>query len=111
MMENNSGKNLQELRWFALVGDNGMGFTSSEGVVIEGIQKLRNVTIFQMPSAEAAKNYAYAAYISRFMMRNYALGVNPLVPVNLPADCIFYDQDFAKREGNATLSYFAGLLL
>lgn len=110
-MRESSGRNLQELRWYAIIGDNGMAFTSSEGVVLEGIQTLRNVTIFQMPTEEAAKNYAYVAYISRFMMRNYALGVNPLVPVNLPVDCIFYDQDFEKREGQATLSYFAGLLL
>ena len=110
-MENNLVENVQELRWYAIIGDNGMGFTSSEGIVFEGIRTLRNVTVFQMPSEEAAERYAYTAYVSRFMMRNYALGINPTVPINLPKDCIFYDQDFEKREGQAKLSYFAGLLL
>lgn len=102
---------IENIRWFAIVGDNGLGFTSSEGVVLEGLQLLKNVTVMQMPSLDAARNYSFNAYASRFLMRNFHAGVYPIVPINLSADYIFVDPDFERREGQKTVGYFPALLL
>ena len=102
---------IEAARWFAIVGDNGMGFTSSEGVVLEGLKMLKNVTVMQMPNLDSARNYSFNAYASRFLMRNLHAGVYPVVPINLSPDYIFIDSDFEKREGQKTVGYFPALLL
>ncbi len=95
--------------WFALVGDNGFGITTGEGYVIEAVRNLRQVVITSMPSEDLARQYAYAAYCSRFMMRNAYSQVFPMVPGNLPANVIFYDPHFDEREGQRKIAYFPGI--
>ena len=96
-------------QWWSVVGDNGFGYTCYEGVVLEGIKNLRNLSVMTMPNEEAARQYSFAAYFGRYCMRNYNGGQQPKLPVNLPPDCIFYDKEFDAREGNRVLNYFPGI--
>lgn len=88
-----------EDRYWSLVGDNGFGITCFDAIVLEAIQRFRNISIMEMPSEETARQYAYTAYYSRFVMRNFMSGAQPKIPVNLPLDVLFFDPDFEEREG------------
>ena len=96
-------------RYWALVGDNGFGITCFDGIVLDAIQRFRNISIMEMPSEEAARRYAYAAYYCRFVMRNFMNGAQAKIPVNLPLDFLFFDPDFEAREGNRRQLYFPGI--
>ena len=96
-------------RWWSVVGDNGFGITCLEFVVIEGLRMFKNVSIMEMPSEELARKYAFTAYVGRFYMRNAGRGVAVNFPTNLPANNLFCDPDFLKREGNIQMSYFPGI--
>ena len=96
-------------RYFAVVGDNGFGYITSDGVVLESMRKLKNLTVMEMPSETIAYQYAVCAYVSRFVMRNYANGIGASVPMYLPPDELFIEADFEQREGSKALSYFPGI--
>lgn len=96
-------------RYWSIVGDNGFGVVSHEAVLIEGVRKFGNVSIMELPSEEMARRYAYAAYYSRFVMRNAQCGISAKMPVNLPINQLFIDPDFEEREGNRHLTYFPGI--
>lgn len=114
MNEMNNGKNQEiqaevDVRFWSLVGDNGFGITCFDGIVLDAIQRFRNISIMEMPSEEAARRYAYAAYYCRFVMRNFMNGAQAKIPVNLPLDVLFFDPDFEAREGNRRQLYFPGI--
>ena len=96
-------------RYWALVGDNGFGITCFDGIVLEAIQRFRNISVMEMPSEETARQYAYAAYYCRFVMRNFMNGAQAKIPVNLPLDYLFFVPDFEEREGNLRRLYFPGI--
>lgn len=96
-------------RYFAVVGDNGFGYTTSDGVVLEAMGKLKNLTVTELSSEQIAYQYAVCAYASRFMMRNHVNGIGASVPMYLPPDELFIEADFEKREGSKALSYFPGI--
>ncbi len=97
-------------KWFAVVGDNGFGYTSSDAEIVESLRKLHRVTVFELPNQDFARYYAYNAYAARWFMRNTCFGKSIELPVNLPPDYIFVDQDFEQREGGRTVPYFPALL-
>lgn len=84
---------------YSIVGNNGMAVTTSDATILEALHSFVYATVTEFPSVEAAVQYAYSAYYSRFMMRNYNRGIIPLVPRELPLDYIFIDPDYATREG------------
>ncbi len=96
--------------WFAVVGDNGFGYVSSEVDIVEAVRKLRQLVVVQLPNQESARNYAYSAYAGRWFMRNAWAAVSIKLPANLPPDYIFLDPEFEKREGGKTLPFFPALL-
>lgn len=96
-------------RYWALVGDNGFGITCFDGIVLDAVQRFHNISIMEMPSEEIARQYAYAAYYSRFVMRNFMNGAQAKMPVNLPLDYLFFDPDFEEREGTRRGLYFPGI--
>lgn len=96
-------------RYYAVVGDNGYAFTTMDGLIIEAVRVLRNVSIMEMPDELSAQRYAVAAYCNRYIMRNFSLGGYPMIPLNLPVDELYIDEDFDKREGEKCLSYFPGI--
>lgn len=98
-----------EGRYWAIVGDNGFGITCFDGVVLEAIQRFRNLSVMEFSTEEMARRYAFAAYYNRFIMRNFMAGAPPKIPVNLPLDCLFFDPDFEAREGNRRQLYFPGI--
>lgn len=98
-----------EERYWAIVGDNGFGITCFDGIVLDAIQRFRNISVMEMPSEETARQYAYAAYYSRFVMRNFMNGAQAKMPVNLPLDFLFFDPDFEEREGNRRRLYSPGI--
>lgn len=98
-----------EERYWAIVGDNGFGITCFDGVVLEAIQRFRNLSVMEFSTEEMARRYAFAAYYNRFVMRNFMAGAPPKIPVNLPLDCLFFDPDFEAREGNRRQLYFPGI--
>ena len=95
--------------WYSLVGDNGFGITTLDGVIIEAVHKLRNLSMVAMPNEEMARNYALSAYFGRFIMRNHAYGCQPQIPINIPANIIYYDPYFDEREGNRLSYLFPGI--
>lgn len=97
-------------KWYAIVGDNGFGYVSSEVDIIEGLRKLHHATIFELPSQDAARQYAYCAYSARWFMRNSWMGNGLELPVNLPGDYLYIDPQFEAREGGKQLPYFPALL-
>lgn len=100
---------MKQDRWFAVCGDNGFAFTTQEFVIVSGIRKLRNVSIMEFQNRELASYYARAAYVSRFMMRNYSLAIAPQIIINQPADYLWIDPDFEAREGGKNMLYFPGI--
>lgn len=85
-------------RWFSNVGDNGMCITTQEIHLVEAIRMLIRVEMTECPNETIARNMAYQKYVSRFFMRNNAYGVQPELPVNLPAEMIWIDKNYEKRE-------------
>ena len=98
-----------EERYWAIIGDNGFGITCFDGIVLDAIQRFRNISVMEFSTEEMARRYAFAAYYNRFVMRNFMAGAPPKIPVNLPLDYLFFDPDFEEREGNRRQLYFPGI--
>lgn len=96
-------------RYFAIVGDEGFTYTNSIGVVMEAFGKLNNVSIMELTNETMAYQYAVCAYVNRFMMRNFTYAVQPIIPLNLPLNCCYIDENFQAREGERQNTYFPGL--
>ena len=85
-------------RWFSIVGDNGMCLTKYPFYVIEALQKLIFCEVIEVSSESQARRYACERYIARFFSRNQNLGIQPCVPMNLPPDTLWVDNDYENRE-------------
>ena len=96
-------------RYFAIVGDEGFTYTNSIGVVMEAFGKLNNVSIMELSNETLAYQYAMCSYCGRFMMRNFEQSVQPCVPLNLPLNALFIDENFQAREGDSVQPYFPGI--
>ena len=97
-------------KWYAVVGDNGFGYVSSEVDIIDSLRKLLHVTVIQMANQDDARHYAYCAYASRWFMRNGWMGQQIELPINLPSDYLYIDPKFEEREGGRQLPYFPALV-
>lgn len=98
--------------YYAVVGDNGMGVLVSDCAVIEALHNLVQCTVATFPTREMAFGYAMAAYTNRYVFRNYTRGLMPRVPyaTTLPLDEIYYEQEYAEREGKLPVQgYFPGI--
>ena len=98
-------------RWFAVVGNNGVCITTQEFRLIEALRALKCVAIMEFIDEGRARQYVYAAYVSRFFMRNSHLGITPSMPIHLPAEVVWVEEDYETREGNYNLQnqYFPGI--
>lgn len=85
-------------RWFGIVGENGMCLTKYPFYVIEALQKLILCEVMEFVSESQARLYACERYIARFFSRNYHLGIQPYVPMNLPPNTLWIDNDYENRE-------------
>lgn len=96
-------------RYFAIVGDDGFCYTNAIGVVMEAFNKMHNVSIMEFSNGTTAYQYAVCAYCSRFFMRNFKQSIPPCVPLNLPINALFIDENFQAREGDSVQPYFPGI--
>lgn len=103
-------KTLFEGKWFALIGDNGFGYTSSEAEIIEALRSLHRPSVIFLPNQDSARAYALNAYAARWFMRNGWMGQQITIPVNLPPDYLYLDPEYEAREGGRQLPYFPALL-
>ncbi|MBR3723368.1 MAG: hypothetical protein IKN12_11520 [Selenomonadaceae bacterium] len=86
-------------RWFGIVGDNGFCVTRHEFRIIEAIRLIKNISIKEFFDENSAKQRVYYTYTSRFMSRNFNFGIQPQVPIGVPAELVWIDPDFEAREG------------
>ena len=97
-------------KWYAIIGDNGFGYVSSEVDIVDGLRTLYRATLFQMPDQAAARHYAYCAYAGRWFMRNGWMGMQMQIPTNVPTGYLYVDPEFEAREGGKELPFFPALL-
>ena len=98
-------------KWYAIIGDNGFCYTTSDVDIVNALKVLHRVTIIELQNQDLARDYSYCAYAGRWFMRNSWMGKGIQLPLNLPPEYLFVDPEFEAREGGRNLPYFPGLLL
>lgn len=100
----------EDRNWYAVIGDNGFGYTASDVDIVNALKTLHRVAIIQLPNQDLAKAYSYCAYTGRWFMRNGWMGKGIQLPLNLPPEYLYIDPEYEAREGGRNLPYFPALL-
>lgn len=96
---NDYNYNGMNLPWYAAVGRNGIGIYNKASLLSDAAQRLLWIEIYQFPTIEWAKAWAYARYTFRYILRN-GNDTSPVLPVNMAENTTFIDPRYAEREGN-----------
>lgn len=108
----NNVANNEMKRFYVIAGDNGFGVFTTEAGILDAVRKLHRITVTELTDEQFALQYGVAAYCNRFIMRNYTRGIAPMLPINMPVDVLYIDEDYEQREGNRIKGpFFPGLLM
>lgn len=86
------------VRWFSIIGDNGLCFTNNDYYVISALRKLVSCEIMEVANETQAKRYAYERYVAKFLGKNSNFGIQVQLPINLPPNTLWVDNDYEIRE-------------
>lgn len=85
-------------RLFSIIGDNGLCFTDDDYYVISALRKLVSCEIMEVANGNQAQLYAYERYVAKFLGRNSNFGIQVKLPINLPPNTLWIDEDYEIRE-------------
>ncbi|MGE1062411.1 hypothetical protein NXG27_07260 [Megasphaera paucivorans] len=100
---NESEYQQEEMKYYAVIGNNGLCIVDNEYMLLQAVRKLFKITIWEFDDLTQANQYAVSAYITRYMMLYRPTQQIPCLPERLTLNQLYFNPDFDNEGQRDTL--------